>query len=194
MCVHPEAVCTVMHTLFKTTQRKLMEEMNYVSKRSARLHSQVTKDWESPFMPSWRKKKNPHTYVQIDSVITGEEKWDGSRPVVKKLRPFLCHTDLFLSHFLMCTNWIGVTAHVCENTFLCLSLPLLISVWCVNSPVVRWRRCVRRINRKVHLLSARCVRFNRVGNETTGEYAVDPKKYLNTYATLSKRMHKMLWQ
>lgn len=134
-------------------------------------------------------KKPSHVCRLTVSIIKGEEKWDGSWPVVKKLRPFLSHTDHIHSHFLICTNWIGVIAHVCENTFLCLSLPLLISVWCVNSPVVRRRRCIRRINRKVHLLSARCVKFNCVGNETTGEYAADPKKYLNTYA---KRMHKML--
>lgn len=171
-----------------------MEEMNYVIQTSQPGYQRL-RESVHPIVKK-KNKKLTHMYRLTVSVMTGEEKWDGSQPVVKKLRPLLCHTDLILSHFLMCTNWIGVIAHVCENTFLCLSLPLLISVWCVNSPVVRRRRCVRRINRKVHLLSARYVKFNIscVGNETTGEYAVDPKKYYvkkskNTYA---KRMHKML--
>jgi len=42
------------------------------------------------------------------------------------------------------------------------------------------------------LLSAKSVEFNRVGNEVTGEYAVDPEKVLEHHA-LSKRKHKMLW-
>jgi len=122
--------------------------------------------------------KHTCTYWLTISVKTEIEKWDGSWPVVKKLRTFyMPHWTLSLT-FWEWTNWIGVIAHVCENTFLCLSLSLLISVWCVNSPMVRRRRCcIQQINRKVHLLSARYVEFNRVGNEATGEYAVDPKKY-----------------